>query len=60
MSTSDDEGMGDEQDPETWSAEAHFTSANYQAKKMILLLFINRKCATWPMWTSVPDIAHAD
>lgn len=52
MDTSDDEEMGDEEASETWSAEAHFTSANYQAKKMVLLLFINRKCATWRVWTS--------
>lgn len=26
-----------------WSAELHFSNANYQAKKMIFLLFINRK-----------------
>ena len=28
--------------PESWSAEAYFTSANYQAKKVVFLLFINR------------------
>ena len=32
----------DDSDPESWNAEAHFTNANYQAKKMVLLLFINR------------------
>lgn len=32
-----------EDDPEAWIAEAHFTNANYQGKKMIFLLFINRK-----------------
>lgn len=26
-----------------WTGEAHFTSANYHAKKMLFLLFINRK-----------------
>jgi DNA mismatch repair protein MLH1 len=30
-------------DPEAWKAEAQITNANYQAKKMIFLLFINRK-----------------
>jgi DNA mismatch repair protein MLH1 len=36
---------GDEvDDPETWKAEAHISNANYQAKKMVFLLFINRKC----------------
>jgi DNA mismatch repair protein MLH1 len=33
----------DVDDPEAWTAEAHITNANYQAKKMIFLLFINRK-----------------
>ncbi|KAJ7275048.1 histidine kinase-like ATPase [Mycena rebaudengoi] len=28
---------------ESWSAEAHFTNANYQSKKMIFLLFINHR-----------------
>ncbi|KAG7091898.1 hypothetical protein E1B28_008298 [Marasmius oreades] len=28
---------------ETWSAQAYFTSANYQAKKTIFLLFINHR-----------------
>ncbi len=37
----EDEDMSE--DTEAWSAEAHFTNANYQAKKMTLLLFINRK-----------------
>lgn len=30
-------------DEDDWSATVHFTSANYQAKKMVFLLFINRK-----------------
>jgi len=29
--------------PESWSAEAYITNANYHAKKCIFLLFINRK-----------------
>ncbi|KAI0372035.1 DNA mismatch repair protein MutL [Pilatotrama ljubarskyi] len=36
---SDEGDTGDE----SWSAEAHFTNANYQAKKMTLLLFINHR-----------------
>lgn len=40
MQVSDDE---DDEDVEAWDAEAHFTNANYQAKKMVFLLFINRK-----------------
>ncbi|CAL1709149.1 unnamed protein product [Somion occarium] len=32
----------DEESP-SWSAEAYFTSANYQAKKTVLLLFINHR-----------------
>ena len=33
----------DEENSEAWNAEAHFTNANYQAKKMVFLLFINRE-----------------
>ncbi|KAL9709899.1 DNA mismatch repair protein Mlh1 [Leucoagaricus gongylophorus] len=29
--------------PTTWSAEVHFSNANYQAKKMVFLLFINHR-----------------
>jgi hypothetical protein len=29
-------------DPESWHADAYITNANYQAKKMVFLLFINR------------------
>ncbi|TBU41715.1 DNA binding protein [Dichomitus squalens] len=32
-----------DEDAEAWNAEAHFTNANYQAKKMVLLLFINHR-----------------
>ncbi|KAJ6571736.1 histidine kinase-like ATPase [Mycena capillaripes] len=42
----DDEDMEEEsggQDRESWTAEAHFTNANYQSKKMIFLLFINHR-----------------
>jgi DNA mismatch repair protein MLH1 len=43
--TAEDVEMEDSEadDPEAWKAEAHITNANYQAKKMIFLLFINRK-----------------
>ncbi|KAI0711182.1 DNA mismatch repair protein MutL [Cerioporus squamosus] len=37
----EDDDMGE--DTEAWSAEAHFTNANYQSKKMTLLLFINHR-----------------
>jgi hypothetical protein len=37
-------------DAEFWSAEAHFTSASYQSKKMVFLLFINRRSIS----TSLP------
>lgn len=30
-------------DPEKWSAEVYCTNANYQAKKMVFLLFINHR-----------------
>ncbi|KAG6909915.1 hypothetical protein DXG01_014435 [Tephrocybe rancida] len=32
-----------EDDPEAWHANAHITNANYQAKKMVFLLFINHR-----------------
>ncbi|KAJ7096712.1 hypothetical protein B0H15DRAFT_946177 [Mycena belliarum] len=41
-----DEAMEEESevdDRESWKAEAHFTNANYQSKKMIFLLFINHR-----------------
>lgn len=41
VSTTDDEDE-DAEDAEAWSAEAHFTNASFQSKKMVLLLFINR------------------
>ncbi|KIM42266.1 hypothetical protein M413DRAFT_444701 [Hebeloma cylindrosporum] len=33
----------EEEDPESWMAECYFTNANYQAKKMVFLLFINHR-----------------
>jgi DNA mismatch repair protein MLH1 len=41
----DEDGQEQEEpeQPESWSAEAYFTNANYQAKKFVFLLFINRK-----------------
>lgn len=41
-SDSDDQDV-DADDAGSWSAEAHFTGPNYQAKKMVFLLFINRE-----------------
>ncbi|KAI8986896.1 DNA mismatch repair protein MutL [Trametes punicea] len=41
VSSSSDEG--EDIEDEAWSAEAHFTNANYQAKRMTLLLFINHR-----------------
>lgn len=38
-------GSGDVDDTEKWSAEAYCTSPNYQAKKTVFLLFINREFA---------------
>jgi len=44
MNVDEDEHEQEEPDkPESWSAEAYFTNANYQAKKFVFLLFINRK-----------------
>ena len=42
MDTNDSDADSVE-DSEAWSAEVRFTSASYQAKKMTLLLFINRE-----------------
>ncbi|KAJ7512062.1 histidine kinase-like ATPase [Mycena galericulata] len=46
-SKSQDEDMEEEESAapgrETWTAEVHFTNANYQSKKMIFLLFINHR-----------------
>lgn len=41
----DENGQGQEElnQPDSWSAEAYFTNANYQAKKFVFLLFINRR-----------------
>ena len=39
-----DEDEEPDGDSESWNAELYFTNANYQAKKMVFLLFINR---TW-------------
>ncbi|KAF7323905.1 DNA-mis-repair domain-containing protein [Mycena kentingensis (nom. inval.)] len=40
----DDEDVEmEDADPQSWSAEAYFTNPNYQAKKMIFLLFINHR-----------------
>ncbi|KAL6300791.1 DNA binding protein [Sparassis latifolia] len=38
-------GANDKEEPSggSWSAEAHFTNAHYQAKKTVLLLFINHR-----------------
>lgn len=33
----------DSDDAESWNAASYFTNANYQAKKIVFLLFINRK-----------------
>ncbi|KAJ7484753.1 histidine kinase-like ATPase [Mycena latifolia] len=37
------EEVSEVEDRESWTAEAHFTNANYQSKKMIFLLFINHR-----------------
>ncbi|KAJ7770488.1 histidine kinase-like ATPase [Mycena metata] len=42
----EDEDMEEDSGPQdsgSWAAEAHFTNANYQSKKMIFLLFINHR-----------------
>lgn len=40
--SADVSSLGEHDKPESWKAEAHFTNANYQSKKTIFLLFINR------------------
>ncbi|KAF8624965.1 hypothetical protein AX15_005607 [Amanita polypyramis BW_CC] len=41
--TGSDEELEDNNDSESWTAEAIFTNANYQAKKMTFILFINHR-----------------
>lgn len=43
MEVDEDEEVSEQDDPEAWSAEAYVTSASYQAKKIVLLLFINNR-----------------
>ncbi|KAI0764880.1 DNA binding protein [Fomes fomentarius] len=39
----DENDLEDGDEAEAWSAEAHFTNAHYQSKKMVFLLFINHR-----------------
>lgn len=39
----DEDSDSRDEDASSWNAELYFTNANYQAKKMVFLLFINRK-----------------
>ncbi len=43
----DEDELEDGDEAEAWSAEAHFTNAHYQSKKMVFLLFINRESVQW-------------
>ncbi|CAA7268441.1 unnamed protein product [Cyclocybe aegerita] len=45
-------------DPEAWIAEAHFTNANYQAKKFIFLLFINHRLVESPRMKRAFEAAY--
>jgi DNA mismatch repair protein MLH1 len=54
---SDKEKSSDTND-EPWSAIAHFTNANYQAKKMVFLLFINSE--RWYLVISSPESDSID
>ncbi|KAJ6631150.1 DNA binding protein [Mycena sp. CBHHK59/15] len=48
-STDTDTDMdADDADAESWTADAHFTNANYQSKKTIFLLFINHRLVESP------------
>ena len=53
----DDEMNGDSEEDndesESWSAESYFTNTNYQAKKMVFLLFINRRSSSSVTITSM-------
>ncbi|KZT70490.1 DNA mismatch repair protein MutL [Daedalea quercina L-15889] len=42
-SPENDEGGEEIPEKSSWDAEAHFTNANYQAKKLVFLLFINHR-----------------
>jgi DNA mismatch repair protein MLH1 len=52
VTTSNSNDSAEADDPEAWSAEAHFTNANYQGKKTAFLLFINRPFLAVPMHSS--------
>lgn len=43
-----DEEVSDNDDEADWVANVHFTTANYQAKKIVFLLFINRESFLFP------------
>jgi hypothetical protein len=53
----DDEMNGDSEEDhdesESWSAESYFTNTNYQAKKTVFLLFINRRSSSSRTITSM-------
>jgi DNA mismatch repair protein MLH1 len=42
MDVTEDHEVEPPDQPESWSAEVYATNANYQAKKFVFLLFINR------------------
>lgn len=59
----DDEMNGDSEEDndesESWSAESYFTNTNYQAKKMVFLLFINHRLVESPrMKRSLEAVYH--
>jgi DNA mismatch repair protein MLH1 len=39
--TGEDQPRASNYDEDSWTAQAHFTNANYHSKKFVLLLFIN-------------------
>ncbi|KAG6854406.1 hypothetical protein C0991_006948 [Blastosporella zonata] len=45
-------------DPESWHADAHITNANYQAKKMVFLLFINHRLVESPRMKRAFEAAY--
>ena len=48
VSSSSNDHLGSDKDDEPedgeWQAEVYFTNPNYQAKRTVFLLFINREC----------------
>ncbi|KAF8899820.1 DNA mismatch repair protein MutL [Gymnopilus junonius] len=53
-----DEDDEERDDPESWDAEIYFTNVNYQAKKMVFLLFINHRLVESPRMKRALEAAY--